>query len=137
MAFEKNIAVLVLENLNLLRCLENKSSPLSIFLSCIDQGDEMETEDFEEDEANKGEAEDESLGENDEDMDAKEDEEKEQIADEQSREGMEGNEKQDEGESPKVGGYQFLSFTGYADSKYFETIIFITLPPKPPHTRSS
>ena len=109
MTIGKSIAVLVLEKLNLLR--------FSIFLSCIDQGDEMETEDFEEDEANKGEAEDKSLGENDEDMDAKEDEEKEQMADEQSREGMEGNEKQDEGESPQVGGYQFLSFTGYADSK--------------------
>ena len=109
--------MLVLEKLSLLRRLENKSSPLPIFLSCIDQGDEMETEDFEEDEANKGEAEDKSLGENDEDMDAKEDEEKEQMEDEQSRDGMEGNEKQDEGESPQVGGYQFLSFTGYADSK--------------------
>lgn len=97
----------------------------------------METEDFEEDEANKGEAEDEALGENDEDMDAKKDEEKEQMADEQSREGMEGNEKQDEGESPKVSGYQYLSFMGYADSKYCETIIFITLPVKPPHTSSS
>ena len=106
-----------MERLNLLRRLENKSSPLSIFLSCIDQVDEMETEDFEEGEANKGEAEDKSLGENDEDMDAKEDEEKEQMADEQSREGTEGNEKQDEGESPQVGGYQFLSFTEYADSK--------------------
>ena len=67
----------------------------------------METEDFEEDEANTGKAEDESPRANDEDMDAKEDEEEEQMADEQS-EGMEGNEKQDEGESPKVGGYQVL-----------------------------
>ena len=68
----------------------------------------METEDFEEDEANTGKAEDESPRANDEDMDAKEDEEEEQMADEQS-EGMEGNEKQNEGESPKVGGYQFLA----------------------------
>lgn len=74
----------------------------------------METEDFKGDEANTGEAEDESAVVNDEEMDAKEDEEEGQMAEEKSGEGIEGDDKQDEGESPKVGGYQFLSFTRYA-----------------------
>ena len=49
-------------------------------------------------------------------MDAKEDEEEEQMADEERTEGMEGSEKQDEGESPKVSEYQVLSLRRYVVS---------------------
>ena len=76
----------------------------------------MDTEDIEKDETNTGEAEDESPGANDEEMDRKEDGEEEQMADEETTEGMEGSEKQDEGQSPKVSGYQVLSLTWYAVS---------------------
>ena len=82
----------------------------------IDQGEEMDTEGIEKDEANTGGAEGESPGASDEEMDGKEDGEEEQMADEETTEGMEGNEKQDEGESPKVSGYQVLSLTRYAVS---------------------
>lgn len=70
----------------------------------------MEMEDIEDDEANTGE------GTNDQEMDAKEDEEEGQMADEERTEGMEGSEKQDEGESPRVSGYQVLSLRRYAVS---------------------
>ena len=65
----------------------------------------MDTEDIEKDEANTAEAEDESPGVIDEEMDAKDDGEEEQMAEEERTEGMEGSEKQDEGESPKVRGF--------------------------------
>lgn len=81
----------------------------------IDQGEEMDTEDIEKDEANTGEAEDESPGANDEEMEAKVDEEEEQMADEKT-EGLEGSDKKDEGERAKVSGYQVLSLTRHAVS---------------------
>ena len=74
----------------------------------------METDHIEEDEANTGQGEDESPGVNDEEMDAKADEEEGQMADEERTEGMEGNDKQDEGENPKVSRYQVLSLRRYA-----------------------
>ena len=76
----------------------------------------MDTEDIEKHEANTAEAEDESPGVIDEEMDAKDDGEEERMAEEERTEGMEGSEKQDEGESPKVSGYQVLSLTRCAVS---------------------